>query len=135
VALHLERRRRRPTRTQLTAAASAGAGLLLLLARRAGRLKGKATETIQQVQSTETAPDSDPTLTDKVRTELFRRPGAPKGAVNVSVVDGVVYLRGEVDSLDEVQRLVDDALSVTGVVGVESLLQTPGTPAPTNGAG
>jgi osmotically-inducible protein OsmY len=53
----------------------------------------------------------------------------------VSVVDGVVYLRGEVANLDEVQHLVDDALAVTGVRGVESMLHTPGTPAPTDGAG
>ncbi len=138
VALHLERPRRRstiPLTTTAATAAAAGAGLLLLLTRRASRLKGKAKATMHQVHSTETAPDNDRALTDKVRTEIFRRPDAPKGAVNVSVVDGVVYLRGEVADLDEVQHLVDDALAVTGVMGVESMLHTPGTPAPTNGAG
>ena len=82
------------------------------------------------MHSTETAPDNDQTLADKVRTEMIRRPDDPKGAVDVCV-----YLRGEVDNLDEVQHLVDDALAVPGVVGVESMLHTPGTPAPTNGSG
>jgi hypothetical protein len=42
-------------------------------------------------------------------TEMIRRPDTPKGAVDVS--------------------------AVPGVVGVESMLHTPGTPAPTNGSG
>lgn len=139
LALHLKPRRRQLTKAQLTAAGSAGAGLLLLLTRRAIRIKGRSTArvkaTMHQIHSTETAPDNDRTLADKVRTEMFRRRDAPNGAVNVSVIDGVVYLRGEVANLDEVQHLVDDALAVTGVMGVESMLHTPGTPAPTNGAG
>lgn len=138
VALHLAPRPRRLTDKpvpQVAAGTAAASALVLLITRRAARLKGKAKATMHQVHSTETAPDNDRTLADKVRTEIFRRPDAPKGAVNVSVVDGVVYLRGEVANLDEVQHLVDDALGVTGVMGVESMLHTPGTPAPTNGAG
>ncbi len=157
VALHLEPRRRRlidarlsdarhrlsdashrltdAPIAQVAAAAAATSGLLLLVVRRATRRTGKTQATVHQVHSTEAAPDNDRTLADKVRTEMFRRPDAPKGAVNVSVVDGVVYLRGEVANLDEIQHLVDDALGVTGVMGVESMLHTPGTPAPTNGAG
>jgi hypothetical protein len=138
VALHLEPRRRRLSDSPIPWVAGATAfasGLVLLIARRATRLRGKAKATMHQVRSTETAPDTDRALADKVRTEMFRRPDAPKGAVNVSVVDGVVYLRGEVANLDEVQHLVDDALGVTGVMGVESMLHTPGTPAPANGAG
>jgi BON domain len=138
VALHLEPRRRPLSDSPIPWVAGATAfasGLLLLVARRAARLRGRAKATMHQVHSTESAPDNNQTLADKVRTEMFRRPDAPKGAVNVSVVDGVVYLRGEVADLDEVQRLVNDALGVNGVMGVESMLHTPGTPAPTNGAG
>ena len=54
-------------------------------------------------------------------------------AVNVSAVDGIVYLRGEVSSNQEIERLIDDALAVTGVLRVESMLHTPGTPAPSGG--
>lgn len=90
---------------------------------------------MHEVHSTETAPDNDQTLADKVRTEIFRRPDGPKGAVSVSAVDGIVSLRGEVPSAEEIQRLIDDTLAVTGVLRVENLLHTPGTPAPTGGAG
>ena len=140
VALGIERPRRRladPPVPALAAAAGVGAGGVLLVAfrRRASRLKGKATAAMHQMHSTETAPDNDQTLADKVRTEIFRRPDAPKGAVNLSAVDGIVYLRGEVPSAEEIQRLVDDTLAVTGVLRVENMLHAPGYPAPTDGAG
>jgi osmotically-inducible protein OsmY len=109
--------------------------LLMAFRRRVAHMKNKAMGAMHEARSTESAPDTDKALADKVRTEMFRRPDAPKGAVNVSAVDGIVYLRGEVASDEEIQRLVDDALSVAGVLRVESLLPTPGTPAPTGGAG
>jgi hypothetical protein len=139
VALRLAPPRRRLTDAptpQMTAAAGVGAGGILLLtvrrriARRASHLQGKAIGAMHEMRSTETAPDNDQTLADKVRTEIFRRPDAPKGAVNVSAVEGIVYLRGEVASSEEIERLVDDALGVTGVLRVENMLHTPGTPAP-----
>ena len=143
VALRLEAPRRRVTDAPIPqiGAALAGAGALTLVAmrrrvgRRAAYLEGRITGAVHEVRSTETAPEEDRTLTDKVRTEIFRRPDAPKGSVNVSAVDGIVYLRGEVSSSEEIQRLIDDALAVTGVLRVESLLHTPGTMAPTGGAG
>ena len=39
---------------------------------------------------------SDETLADKVRSEVFRDPMLPKGAVNLNVEAGRVVLRGEV---------------------------------------
>lgn len=145
VALRLTPPRRRATDAPIpqiaAAAAGAGAGAVMLMAirrrvsRRAAYLEGRITGAVHEIRSTETPPEDDRTLTDKVRTEIFRRPDAPKGSVNVSAVDGIVYLRGEVSSSDEIQRLIDDALAVTGVLRVESLLHTTGTAAPTGGAG
>jgi osmotically-inducible protein OsmY len=77
--------------------------------------------------------DDDQTLADRVQTEIFRRPGAPKGEVNVAVVDGIVHLRGEVSDGSEIERLVEDARTVPGVRAVENLLHVPGVPAPTGG--
>ena len=76
----------------------------------------------------------DVTLTRKVETEIFRDADAPKGQVDVNVVDGVVYLRGEVQE-DMIKDLEDAARKVSGVRGVENLLHTPGTPAPTTPEG
>jgi osmotically-inducible protein OsmY len=71
----------------------------------------------------------DVTLARKVETEIFRPADAPKGKVNVSAVDGVVELRGEVDH-GTAQKLVTAARAVDGVRDVVNLLHPPGTPAP-----
>ncbi len=72
----------------------------------------------------------DVTLARKVESEIFRDADAPKGQVDVNVVDGVVYLRGEVEE-DRIRELENAARKVSGVKGVENLLHTPGTPSPT----
>jgi BON domain len=72
----------------------------------------------------------DLTLRDKVETELFRAADSPKGRVVVSVVGGVVALRGEARDERELERLVKQTRDIDGVLGVESLLHLPGQPAP-----
>jgi osmotically-inducible protein OsmY len=67
-----------------------------------------------------------------VETELFRPADVPKGQINVNVENGVVVLRGEVDSWDMVDDLVGRAREVQGVRDVENLLHLPGQPAPTH---
>ena len=76
----------------------------------------------------------DVTLARKVETEIFRDAEAPKGQVDVNVVDGVVYLRGELEP-DMIADLEGKARKVSGVKGVENLLHAPGTPAPTTPEG
>ena len=73
---------------------------------------------------------TDETLKSKVETEIFRDADAPKGQVDVNVIDGVVYLRGEVEE-DMIKDLEQATRKVSGVKDVENLLHTPGTPAPT----
>jgi osmotically-inducible protein OsmY len=77
--------------------------------------------------------DDDQTLADRVRSEIYRRPDAPKGSVNVTAVDGIVHLRGEVRDAAEIERLVEDARGVRGVRTVENMLHLPGVPAPSGG--
>ncbi len=73
----------------------------------------------------------DTTLARKVETEIFREADAPKGQVSVNAVDGVVYLRGEVERPEIIEELVERTRKVQGVKDVENLLHLPGTPAPT----
>jgi hypothetical protein len=73
----------------------------------------------------------DVTLARKVETEIFRGRGGSKSSVNVNVVDGVVWLRGEVKRPEQVRRLEEKARSVPEVRGVENLLHLVKTPAPT----
>ena len=88
----------------------------------------------QKVQHRQEEPKDfdDATLAQKVETELFRPADVPKGQINVNVENGVVVLRGEVDSWDMVDELVKKARKVQGVRDVENLLHLPGQPAPTH---
>jgi osmotically-inducible protein OsmY len=69
---------------------------------------------------------NDPALARKVESEIFRDADAPKGAVSVNVENGVVYLRGQLDDREAIERLAKAAGEVEGVHGVENLLHTPG---------
>jgi len=110
--------------------------------RRAGRKAGRAGRGVaseaygvsQKVQHRQEEPKDfdDATLTRKVETEIFRPAEVPKGQINVNVENGVVVLRGEVDSWDMVDDLVGRARGVQGVRDVENLLHLPGQPAPTH---
>jgi hypothetical protein len=73
---------------------------------------------------------NDATLTSKVETEIFRDPEVPKGQVSVNSEQGVVYLRGEVESPDLITQLERAARKVQGVQDVENLLHVPGSKAP-----
>lgn len=74
---------------------------------------------------------NDPALEAKVESELFRPAAAPKGSVDVSVENGVVFLRGEVPDRKSLESMVAEAHAIDGVSRIESLLHVPGEPAPT----
>ena len=74
---------------------------------------------------------NDPTLARKVESEIFREDDAPKGSVNVNSENGVIYLRGEVDSQERIDSLGAAARKVAGVKEVKNLLHLPGTEAQT----
>jgi osmotically-inducible protein OsmY len=74
---------------------------------------------------------NDPALQAKIESEVFRDGGDLKGQVAVNVEDGVAWLRGEVADRETIDRVRDATARVDGVRGVESLLHTPGEPAPT----
>src|SRR4051794_19729983 len=73
----------------------------------------------------------DVTLARKVETELFRDPDVPKGHIDVNAAGGVVWLRGEVKTPEDVKRLHDQAQAIPEVRRVETLPPPPHTPAPT----
>jgi hypothetical protein len=112
------------------------AGLLRRLARRGERFgRRMASDTQGLVQRAANArPEQklvdDATLKNKVESELFRAADSPKGRVSVNAQHGVVQLRGEVDSPDLIEDLVEKARSIQGVREVENLLHVPGSPAP-----
>jgi osmotically-inducible protein OsmY len=65
---------------------------------------------------------NDPGLAAKVQSEIFRGVDVDAGDVSVNVEDGVVYLRGEIESPETIRQLEEAAREVDGIRGVASLL-------------
>jgi osmotically-inducible protein OsmY len=63
---------------------------------------------------------SDAELREEVEEALFYDTWVDADAITVEVTDGVVTLRGELPSFEEVRYATDDAWDVDGVVGVRS---------------
>jgi BON domain-containing protein len=74
---------------------------------------------------------NDPGLAAKVESEIFRDDDAPKGSVNVNSENGVIYLRGEVGTQEQIDSLGSAARKVSGVKEVKNLLHLPGDQAET----
>jgi osmotically-inducible protein OsmY len=95
----------------------------------AAQAQGVAAKAKQAATGGESAPDDDNTLKAKVETEIFRDADAPKGSVVVTVVNGIVELRGETDAQWS-ERLETEAAKVSGVQGVRNLMHRPGETPP-----
>lgn len=93
--------------------------------RRREAAQGTATGAVTSAVGSDRGAPSDQDLADKVRSEVFRPDGAPKGSVNVNVERGVVVLRGEVEDPAQIEQIVSATRSVDGVGEVENLLHTP----------
>jgi hypothetical protein len=71
----------------------------------------------------------DVTITRKVETVLFRDESVAKGKISVNTADGVVTLRGEAKTPEQIKRLEAKAQAIPEVNDVENLLHLPKTPA------
>jgi hypothetical protein len=97
---------------------------------------GTATGMVKKVATPSNNPDlNDQGLSSKVESMIFRAEDAPKGRVSVNVEKGVVFLRGEVETQEQIDMLVRGAEHVDGVEDVRNLMHLPGETAPTNSAG
>jgi len=74
-------------------------------------------------------PLDDATLAHKVESVLFRDPDVPKGSININAEHGVVVLRGEVRSSEEIRDLERRVERIDGVHEVRSMLHLVNTPA------
>jgi hypothetical protein len=67
-------------------------------------------------------PPDDVTLAQKVESIAFRKAGVPKGQVSVNADNAVVYLRGQLESDEQIEELVQATHAIEGVNGVKNLL-------------
>lgn len=100
--------------------------------KRAAPLAGRAYNTMKEkVGHTPNNPDPDDvTLRDRVESEVFRDPHTSREHINVNVVDGIVELRGEQSTQDDIDKLVKTVRDIANVKDVHNYLHLPGTPAP-----
>ena len=77
---------------------------------------------------------NDATLAAKVESEVLGHVDLHDTHVNVNAENGIVVLRGQVESQELIEELVKKVRKVQGVQGVENLLHLPGTDAPMHGA-
>lgn len=92
----------------------------------AARDKATGTAAAARSAAAEQSAPNDQTLAERVKSEIFRDPDAPKDSVNVNAEVGIVYLRGQVESTELITELVDATRAVEGVRAVENLLHLPG---------
>src|SRR3954447_8059806 len=71
----------------------------------------------------------DATITDKVESTLFRDAKVAKGKIDVNTADGVVWLRGEARTPEQIKELEAKTRAIPEVKDVENLLHLPKTPA------
>lgn len=71
----------------------------------------------------------DETLQQRVEDQVFASRRVPRGKVELSVTEGVVWLRGEVKSAAAVEEAEARAAGVPGVSRVENLLRVAKAPA------
>jgi hyperosmotically inducible protein len=124
------RRRRHTARDRVLAKLRRGERRAVTRARRAeSRTVGMFRRTLNARHAPK-PPADDVALAHKVESELFRRARVPKGQIDINAEEGTVFLRGVVESDEDIARLADVAERIPGVRGVENLLHLPGTPAP-----
>ena len=67
-------------------------------------------------------PPDDVTLAQKVESIAFRKAGVPKGRVSVNADNAIIYLRGQLESDEQIEELVRATHAIEGVNGVKNLL-------------
>ena len=124
------RRRRHQTRDRLLSVARHGTKRGRKLVHHAGSdAAGTARRAAHALRRPAAVELDDATLVDKVESIVFRKHDLPKGQININAENGVVYLRGQVESPELVDALEARVRKVRGVKGVENLLHTPGAAA------
>jgi osmotically-inducible protein OsmY len=106
-------------------------GAVSTLRSRADEIRERASQATGGATGVATAPLVDDTvIEERVRAEALGRPDVPKDRIVVNVEDGVVVLRGELDSRGQIDEVLERVGAVRGVMGIDNLLHVRGTPPP-----
>lgn len=122
-------------RSRRTRARDQAGGALRRLRRQAQRRSRQARAELEGkvarlTHARTTAPADDRALVDRIKSQILSAPRFAGLDLLVEAVNGVITLRGEVDTLTSMTDLEAEIASVPGVVDVHSLIHEHGTPAP-----
>jgi osmotically-inducible protein OsmY len=92
----------------------------------AQRAVGSAIDAVPEV-----SPPSDAVLLERVRSQAIGPSSVPTAQLVTTVVDGVVELRGRIDTLPQRDELLAAVAAIDGVREVRDLTHLPEEPAPT----
>jgi osmotically-inducible protein OsmY len=95
----------------------------------AGQVEG-AKERITRSGAEESVPPNDQALLAKIESEVTGGAQFPKERISINVDNGVVFLRGELDSIEQIDEIEQAVRKVTGVIDVRNLLHLPGESPP-----
>lgn len=87
-------------------------------------------EKVSKVASGEKFPADDQTLLAKIQSEALGGSVVPKERINVNVQDGIAFLRGQLDTREQIDEIEQSVRKVEGVIDVRNLLHLPGETAP-----
>ena len=124
------RARRAQARDQLLAT---GRRTRRSMSRRARYAAGQLEGAVHPRQHRSDQPD-DTTLVQKVRSEVLGRSQFADCLVSVDAAGGTVHVRGQIETQEAIDSLVEAVARVPGVAKVESHLHLPGQPAPNKAA-
>jgi gas vesicle protein len=93
---------------------------------RTQRAAGAVKEATPEIES-----PSDPVVLERVRSDAIGPSSARNSGIVTTIDNGVVAVRGQVESDQQRRDLFDRIKDVDGVRGVEDLTHLPGEPAPT----
>ena len=96
----------------------------------AGKASGVRERTAHELaRDTFEQPLDDATLKDKVMSEVLGGSRFDKSRIVINVENGMVVLRGEADTPDDLKRLEKAVRKLPGVIDVENLMHIKGSPA------
>jgi hypothetical protein len=119
------RRRRSAARDRGLALVRNGLCTLGRFSRRfSAQLYGLARRAMHLTQETprERVTPNDPTLAQRIKSQLYRDPAVPRDRLSINVEGGRVVLRGEVDDTSQIEKIARAVCNVPGVTDILNLL-------------
>ena len=96
--------------------------------RRASAQAQGLTQRVAHLRPEAKDPMNDAALAEKVKEELFADPSIPSGQLNINAERGVIVIRGQLESPEQIEEIERRVRKIQGVWEVQNLAHLPGLP-------